>query len=413
LCFSGVVFAEDVFRFRGDNSQGKFNETGLLDRWPEGGLTPKWVNGELGEGWSSVIKVRDRLYINCLDSSDSTKESLVCLDLNGKKIWQQTTGTIWQGDHNSPRATPTFVAGEGVAGEWAADDKLVVLSGAGELFCLTAIHGDVLWHKDVARAYETRYGHWGFAESVVAKDGKVFVTVGGKKALAVAYHIADGSVAWETEPLDDKCAFLSQVLYENQLIVMTSSYISIIDGETGQLLSKRDFHEDTGGAPKPEDAGNHCNPSLIKGDHIFAASTRGQGGVMYKILPDGKGLEKLWVTKAFDPHHHGMVEVDGRIYGSTSRDRWCCLDWETGEMIYEETWGNLGKGVTLFADGKMFLYEEKRGTLAIAKPSDKFEVVSSFRVDIGTKEHWAHPIISDGVLYVRRGISLAAFDIAQ
>jgi len=408
-----MLFAEDVFRFRGNNSQGKYNETGLLDSWPEGGLTPKWINDNLGEGWSSVIKVKDRLYLNCLDPDDSTKESVVCLDLNGRKIWQQTTGTIWQGDHDSPRSTPTFVAGERVVGEGVADDKLVILSGNGELFCLDATSGNVLWHKDVAKTYETRYGYWGLAESVVAKDGKVFVTVGGKKALAVAYHIADGSVVWETEPLDDRCAFLSQVLYENRLIVMTSRYISIIDVETGQLLSNRDFHEDTGGAPKPEDAGHHSNPSLLKGDRIFAASTRGQGGVMNKILPDGKGLEQLWLTKAFDPHHHGMVEVDGRIYGSTSTDRWCCLDWESGKMVYEETWGNLGKGVTIFADGKLFLYEEKRGTLAIAKPGDHFEVVSSFRFDFGTKEHWAHPVISDGVLYVRRGNSLVAFDIAK
>ena len=66
FCFSGMIFAEDVTRFRGENSQGKFNEPGLLDSWPEEGLKPKWLNTELGEGWSSVVKVKDRLYLNCL-----------------------------------------------------------------------------------------------------------------------------------------------------------------------------------------------------------------------------------------------------------------------------------------------------------------------------------------------------------
>jgi len=59
------------------------------------------------------------------------------------------------------------------------------------------------------------------------------------------------------------------------------------------------------------------------------------------------------------------------------------------------------------------LYEERRGTLALAKPGDKFEITSSFQIDFGTAEHWSHPVISDGVLYVRHGNSLAAYDITK
>ncbi len=57
------------------------------------------------------------------------------------------------------------------------------------------------------------------------------------------------------------------------------------------------------------------------------------------------------------------------------------------------------------------MYEEKRGTLGLANPGDKLDVVSSFPVNFGSKEHWAHPMICDGVLYVRHGDVLAAFDI--
>ena len=33
---TGSLQAADVYRFRGENAQGKFNETGLLKQWPEG-----------------------------------------------------------------------------------------------------------------------------------------------------------------------------------------------------------------------------------------------------------------------------------------------------------------------------------------------------------------------------------------
>ena len=88
-----------------------------------------------------------------------------------------------------------------------------------------------------------------------------------------------------------------------------------------------------------------------------------------------------------------------------------CVDWETGKTVYETDWGNLGKGCVIAADGMVYIYEEKRGTLGLLKPGDKFDVVSSFQVKFGNKEHWAHPTICDGILYVRRGDGLAAFDI--
>lgn len=128
-------------------------------------------------------------------------------------------------------------------------------------------------------------------------------------------------------------------------------------------------------------------------------------------IRDGKKSEAL------DIHHGNAVEVEGRIYGSNwlnnSTGNWVCLDWETGETIYEEPWERLGKGTVIYADGRLYLYEEKRGTLGLAIPGDRLNVVSSFRVTFGTQQHWAHPVICDGILYVRHGTSLAAFDIRQ
>ena len=109
------------------------------------------------------------------------------------------------------------------------------------------------------------------------------------------------------------------------------------------------------------------------------------------------------------------VLVDGRLYGSNMANnnggKWMCVDWETGKTIYETPWGNLGKGTVIYADGMLYLYEEKRGTFGLLKPGDSFDVVSSFQVNFGSKEHWAHPVICDGMLYVRHGDVLAAFDI--
>jgi outer membrane protein assembly factor BamB len=393
--------AEDVYRFRGVNSQGKYQETGLLTSWPAEGLTPKWQYTELGDGWSGVTKDGRHLYVNCLSDSEAGQESVLCLNLQGKKVWQTSTGIQWAKSHSSARATPTF-----------CDGRILVYSGGGELCCLDAKDGRLLWKSELAQKYGTAFGGWGLAESVVAQDGKVFVTVAGKKASAVALKLSDGSVLWEAAPTRDRGAYVTPVLYEKQLIMLTAKIVFAADIDSGKILWQESYADaaETGGK-----GGINCNTPLLKGRKLLLAAGYDQGGVMFEILPNAKGLKKLWLNKDLDPHHGGMVELNGRIYASNwlnnSSGNWICVDWNTGRTIYETPWAKLGKGSIITADGMLYVYEEKRGTLALVKPGNEFTIVSSFPITYGTREHWSHPVISDGVLYLRRGTTLAAFDL--
>jgi len=70
------------------------------------------------------------------------------------------------------------------------------------------------------------------------------------------------------------------------------------------------------------------------------------------------------------------------------------------------------KGNIIYADGMAYCYSEK-GEVGIVKLTpDAFEVVSSFKIDLGSSQHWAHPVIRDGRLYVRHGDALMVYDIS-
>jgi hypothetical protein len=59
----------------------------------------------------------------------------------------------------------------------------------------------------------------------------------------------------------------------------------------------------------------------------------------------------------------------------------------------------------------LYTYGEK-GEMGLVKINPNgYEQVSSFRVRKGSKEHWAHPVISDGRLYLRHGEALMCYDI--
>jgi hypothetical protein len=59
----------------------------------------------------------------------------------------------------------------------------------------------------------------------------------------------------------------------------------------------------------------------------------------------------------------------------------------------------------------LYCYSE-RGELALvtADPSG-FNVISKTTVTKGSGQHWAHPVIHDGILYLHRGSALIAYKV--
>jgi hypothetical protein len=106
----------------------------------------------------------------------------------------------------------------------------------------------------------------------------------------------------------------------------------------------------------------------------------------------------------------GAVLIDGYIYGSGDANReWRCINWETGRD--EWTHSELGKGAIIAADDKLFCYSD-RGELALVRATPvKFDLLSKTRVTKGSEQHWAHPVIDGGVLYLRHGKALIAYKV--
>jgi outer membrane protein assembly factor BamB len=78
--------------------------------------------------------------------------------------------------------------------------------------------------------------------------------------------------------------------------------------------------------------------------------------------------------------------------------------------MYDVKWHN--KGSIIWADGLLYVYEEKGGNVGLVEPTPEgFNVVSSFKVTEGNGPHWAHPSIYDGKLLIRHLDVLLVYDI--
>jgi outer membrane protein assembly factor BamB len=184
-----------------------------------------------------------------------------------------------------------------------------------------------------------------------------------------------------------------------------------IDASDGKYLWKDKFSDYLG----EHKAINPVSPVYHEG-MIYTTSGYDDGGALYELSPDGTSVKRRWIDKTLDVHHGGVVIVDGYIFGANwlnNRDgNWVCLDLNTGEVQYEEKWQS--KGSIIYADNRLYCYEERKGNIALVKPNpDRFEVISSFKVPLGNKQHWAHPAISGGRLFVRHGNALMVYDISR
>jgi len=74
---------------------------------------------------------------------------------------------------------------------------------------------------------------------------------------------------------------------------------------------------------------------------------------------------------------------------------------------------DFGRGSTIGANNMIYCYNEKGDIGLIKNGTDSLELISTFKFKQGTNEHFAQPVIKNGVLYVRRGNSLVAFSIKK
>jgi outer membrane protein assembly factor BamB len=89
---------------------------------------------------------------------------------------------------------------------------------------------------------------------------------------------------------------------------------------------------------------------------------------------------------------------------------WACVDWTTGETLWTTKW--YARGSIISADGMLYLFEEKSGHIALVKPDpSKLDIVSEFQITKGEGPFWAHPVISNGKLYIRHGDVLMVYKV--
>ncbi|MDR3060700.1 MAG: PQQ-binding-like beta-propeller repeat protein [Dysgonamonadaceae bacterium] len=391
VAFTLLCQAQNAVQWRYDRT-GVYKETGLLKSWDEAGPQLLWHYDGLGEGHSSVaVSNSGKLYITGMTDE---KGFVYAFDTNGKLLNKQEYGPEWNTNYNGTRGTVTPDNG-----------KLYLISGLGEVFCLNESDLKILWKKGMFTDFDGANITWGICESPLIVGDKLIVSIGGKKNNVVALNKNTGALIWNCEGEGDLSAYGSPIYLSDQkipqIVVMMKNHILGIDIATGKKLWSFEHINQHG---------VHPNVPVYAGNMLLFTSGYGKGSVMLRLTNGGNSVEKVWESPDLDSRIGAVVKIGDYIYGSGDKNRfWFCLDWKTGAVKYKDN--SLGTGNVIACDGMLYCYSE-RGELALVKINpEKFEIASKYKITLGTNQHWAHPVIYKGVLYVHHGDVLMAYKI--
>lgn len=393
VLLSIISKAQEPTRWRGVNSSGIYQVNHLLPQWPAAGPQILWSTDGLGQGFTSPVFANGKIYVTGMIAGEAV---LFEISKEGKKLRQFKFGKEFDTSYPGTRSTPTI------------DGNLAyLLTGNGLLTCLDLTSGKVVWQKDFLRQTDGQNITWGFTESLLIEGNKLYCTPGGKTNNVMALNRMTGETIWNCSGLGELSAYCTPQLVKlparELLVTHTANHVLGIDAGTGKLLWN---------FPHTNQWLVHPNTPIYSDGKLFVFSGWGQGAEMLKLSPDGSSVTKQCDIKSFDTRMGGAVLLNGYFYGSGDADRsWQCIDWKTGEQKYSSK--EVGQGVVIAANNMLIGYSE-RGELFLAEASPSgLKVISKTRVSLGSEQHWAHPAIDNGILYVRHGTVLIAYKISE
>lgn len=433
--------ADDWPQWMGPQRDGVWRETGLLDRLPTNGPTVIW-RAAVNRGYCGPAVAGGRVYL--LDRvqgkpperkpgdrslpSIPGNERVLCVDAaTGRTLWEHTYDCNYRISYPSgPRATPLVSGG-----------RVHTLGAMGDLRCLNATNGAVLWKRDLATDYAGEPPVWGYAAHPLLEGDRLICTVGGTNSAVVAFDAATGRELWRAltaREIGYAPPIAHTIAGRRQVIVWHPDGVAGLDPATGQTLWTHAYP--VGGKPQRPEV-TIAMPRLA-GSRLFLTSFY-QGSLLLdlgtpepSVVWNRRSRKKSEFEEGLHTTMCTPVIRDGQIYGFCGFGELRCLDLATGDRRWESreatTLPGTNAAPSLF--GHAFIVEQgdrhwlwnDQGELILARlRPEGYSELGRARL-LPTIEHtrgrdvlWCPPAFAGRRMYVHNGrelicVSLAATD---
>jgi outer membrane protein assembly factor BamB len=377
--------------FRGPNRDGRYDQGPIRTDWPEGGLPLLWKQ-PIGAGYASFVVADGRAFTI---EQRRRQEVVAAYAIDtGRELWTHGWDASFEeamgGD--GPRATPTYHNG-----------RIFALGAEGELRCLDARTGALIWRRNILTDNGASNLQWGMSASPLIVDDKVIVLPGGASGKSiVAYRSATGEPAWTA--LDDQQSYTSPMLVTidgvRQILVVSASRVIGVDVDEGRLLWEYPWSNYNGISV--------AQPLLLGNNRVFMSAGYGHGAAVFELARSGDRFTSrtIWENTRMKNKFTSSVLHGGFIYGLDEAIL-ACIDAATGELKWKG--GRYGYGQLMLAGDWLIVLTESGDVALVKATPERHEEAAKFAAIDG--KTWNHPVIADGHLLVRNLKEMAAFDI--
>jgi len=406
---AGSPGSYDWPQWQGPDRNAVSKEGGLLNEWTKAGPPLAWEIKGLGGGDSAPSIAAGRVFGMSNRGDDEVVWALS--EAEGKTLWVTRLGPAFKQQmpqgKEGPGCSPTVDG-----------DRLYVEGLGGELTCLQAGDGKILWQRNLRGDFGGTAPPWSYRESPLVDGDKVICTPGGPEATLAALDKATGKTIWKSSvPGSPKAAYASAIAIDfegrRQYAQFTDKALVGVAASDGKFLWRYDRAANSHGI--------NCSTPVYQDGLVFAASAYGAGGGLVKLSKDANGgvkAEEVYFCKKMQNHHGGMILLDGCLYGANGGNEGgalVCLDFQTGKVLWDERDSaerRAPKGSIALAGGRLY-YRTEKGAMLLIEPNPK-QYLERGRFDPPDRSQqpaWAHPVIANGKLYVRDQDVLLCYEV--
>ncbi|QXD25932.1 PQQ-like beta-propeller repeat protein [Opitutia bacterium ISCC 51] len=420
IFITSSLSSEDWPQWRGQDRDGTWKETGIVDSFPSDRLEPVWST-PVGSGYSGPTVSNGRVYLTSHLEEPDQLEQIHCVDeKTGKEIWKYVYPCVYQ-DLSYPLGPRAAVA--------IHDGKAYALGAMGNFHCLDASTGELIWKKDLLEEYDANNPVWGITSSPLIDDQNVYLQVGGQPdACIVALEKDTGEESWRA--LDGLASYSAPKFIEQTgkrlVLVWTGDWFAALNPDDGSPAWKHVFDR----AKMPI---NVADPILDTDNQRIFLSSFYDGSYFYQLKDDSFESELIWERRGRSEIKtdalHSIISTSvirgNYVYGIDSYGEFRCLDLTNGDRVWnDQTLLEKGRWATAFLvqNGERTWIFTEKGELIIANLSPKgWERISSTHLIEPTtflprrsgNILWSHPAYANKHIFVRNDQELRAFDLSK
>ena len=383
--------------------------------WPQFlGPTRDNASSEKVAAWKDAPKVLWRQPVGDAHSSPVVANGVVYAffkpkgkDADMLTAYKAETGEqLWQQSYDREKFTPAF--GAGPRGTPVVDGgKVYTLGNTGVLACWDAKTGDVVWKVETLKDFKAKNLFFGVSTSPTLMGDYVVVMVGGKDAGIVAFEKATGKPAWHTS--SDPASYASPLSLgdggKQELIFLTGSHIRAV-GADGKEHWAFPF----------KDRLNESSTTPVKAGDLIIGSSVTAGSVALSVKDNAP--KEVWKDKKLTCYFSTPVLVEKHLYminGVASLTKAAitlrCVEATTGKVAWEKP--NIGKyhaAMIRTADNKLLMLDDAGNLLLLQPDPTGYKELAKAKVCGAT---WAHPALSNGIVFVRDDKELIAVKLGE